>query len=398
MKKHITAGTAVALCALTAVGTFNVTLLGCRSGLNRLLPSYTAQQELYGKLGEIKQTVDEHYVGTYDVDKAVDMAATGFVVGIGDRWSSYLNAEQFEKYKLNFGGQLVGIGVSVSYDEGQQAIHISDVYEGSPAERAGLRRGDYILGADGKTVKDDGYNEVVNAVSGKEGTKVVLTVRYADGETDKITCERKKVDKVTVRGKMLDGHIGYLRIRDFDGGADTQFQEALQELLDEGADQLVFDVRFNPGGSVTVLANMLDRLLPEGPIITLKPKGGEGGKEYTSDENEIDLPMAVLVNAESISAAEFFPAALQEYGKAVIVGDKTIGKGYSQRQYPLSDGSALILSDQMYYTPKGKNLAGVGITPDVEIPLPEEKYSNFEFLEPGDDDQLQAALQALGDR
>ncbi|MGE4548463.1 MAG: S41 family peptidase, partial [Intestinibacillus sp.] len=182
---------------------------------------------------------------------------------------------------------------------------------------------------------------------------------------------------------------------DFAGGTDTQFHTALQALLNEGAKKQLFDVRFNPGGSVNVQSNMLDELLPEGTIISLKPKSGEGGETYTSDANEIDLPMAVLVNADSISAAEFFPAALQEYGKAVIVGDKTIGKGYSQRQYPLSDGAALILSDQLYYTPKGKNLAGVGITPDVQVSLPEDQYKNFEFLEPADDDQLQAAIKAL---
>ena len=396
MKKQITGGTAAALCALTAVATFNVTLLACRSGFNSLLPSYTSQQEVYGKLGEIKQTVDEHYVGSYDVKKALDVAATGFVIGVGDRWSTYLTAEEYKQYKLNFDGKLVGIGVSVSYNETQNVIRISDVYEGSPAEKAGLIRGDEILGAEAKTIALDGYHAVVTAVGGAEGTKVTLTVRHAaDGATDKVICERKKVNKTTVRGSMLDGDIGYLRIQDFDGGTDTQFYAALQKLLGEGAKKLIFDVRFNPGGSVKVLSNMLDELLPEGTIITLKPKNGEGGETYTSDANEIDLPMAVLVNADSISAAEFFPAALQEYGKAVVVGDKTIGKGYSQRQYPLSDGSALILSDQLYYTPKGRNLAGIGITPDVQVSLPEDKYKNFEFIEPADDEQLQAAIKAL---
>lgn len=396
MKKQITAGTAVALCALTAVSTFNVTLLACRSGLNSLLPSYTVQQEVCGKLGEIKQTVDQHFVGTYDVKNALDMAAAGFMVGVGDRWSSYLTAEEYREYQLNFSGQLVGIGVAVSYDEEQNKIRISDVYEGSPADKAGLRRGDQILGAGDKTLAKDGYNAVVAAVGGTAGTRVTLTIRHAaDGTTDTVTCERKKINKVTVRGTMLDNKIGYLRIRDFDGGTDTQFKNALQKLLDDGAKKLIFDVRFNPGGSVKVMANMLDELLPKGTIITLKPKDGEDGEVYTSDEQEINLPMTVLVNADSISAAEFFAAALQEYGKAVVVGDKTIGKGYSQRQYPLSDGSALILSDQMYYTPKGKNLAGVGITPDVQISLPEEKYKNFEFIKPADDDQLQAAIQVL---
>lgn len=396
MKRQITGGTAAALCVLTAIGTFNVTVLAMRSGLNRLLPSYTAQQAVYGKLGEIKDTIDTYFVGEYDEEEALNMAAAGYVLGIGDRWSAYLPAEQYEAYKLSFDGQLVGIGVAVTYDESEDAIHISDVYEGSPAEKAGLQRGDYILGADDVTVAQDGYAAVVSAVTGEENTEVRLTVRYAQsGDTAEITCARKKVDKVAVRGQMLADHIGYLRIHDFDGGADTQFLQEMRTLIDEGAEALIFDVRFNPGGSVAVLSNMLDALLPEGTIITLRPKTGDEEKVYTSDVDEVALPMAVLVNAESISAGEFFPAALQEYGKAVVVGEKTIGKGYSQRQFPLSDGSALILSNQMYFTPKGKNLAGSGITPDIEVELSREKQRNFAFLEPADDDQLQAALSAL---
>lgn len=399
MKRRIAGGTVVALCVLTAVATFNVTLLACRQGFNRLLPSYAAQQEIYGKLGEVKQIVDEHYVGTYDTDEALDMAATGFVVGVGDRWSGYLSEEEYQKYKLSFDGQLVGIGVSVLYDEKEDRIRITDVYEGSPAEKAGLVRGDEILGADEKSVAKDGYQAVVSAVGGKEGSKVAITVRHENSEkSDTISLVRKKVDKVVVRGEMLGGNIGYIRIRDFEGGADTQFDTALQQLLDAGAEKLIFDVRFNPGGSVRVMTNMLDKLLPEGTIITLKPKGEQEGEVFTSDADAIALPMAVIVNADSISAAEFFPAALQEYEKAIIVGEKTIGKGYSQRQYELSDGSALILSDQMYYTPKGKNLADSGIVPDVKVALSPDRAQNFEFLNPQEDDQLQAAIAAVNSK
>ena len=394
MKKHITPGTAAALCLLSAVAACNVTVLACRVEFNRAMPTASAQR-LYGKLGEIEQLVQDKYVGEFDEQKAVETAATGFVVGVGDRWSNYLSKEQYDAYKLDFAGKLVGIGVSVSYSRTTGETRITDVYDGSPAEQAGLQKGDLLLGAGDKTVEKDGYNAVVGAVHGEEGTEATVRVRHAEsGETETLRIRRAKVDKTAVRGRMLEGKTGLITIRDFDGGADKQFQAVLDDLLARGAEKLIFDVRFNPGGSVPVLANILDPLLPEGDIIRLEPKEGEG-KTYTSDAAALDLPMAVLVNAESISAAEFFPAALQEYGKAVVVGDQTIGKGYSQRQYVLSDGSALILSDQKYYTPHGKNLAGIGITPDVKVSLSDEAYQNYYFLTDEEDTQLQAAISAL---
>ncbi len=395
MKHQIPRGTAVALCLLTAVTTCQITLLACREGINGALPDYIAQQKLYTKLGEIQSLIEHNYVGEYDSEKLLDMAAAGMVVGTGDRWSSYLPKADYQSHQLNQEGALVGIGVSVYYDSDATALKIREVYPDSPAQAAGLQSGDEILAADGISVQEQGYAAVVQAVSGEADTAVTLQVqRAADGTAQTVTLNREKVSKTVVTAELLENHIGYIAIEDFDGGADTQFAAALEQLQQQGATAFVFDVRNNPGGLITVLVHILDPLLPEGEIVSLVEKDGTE-KDYTSDSQALQLPMAVLVNAKSISAAELFAAVLQEYGVATVVGEQTIGKGFAQRTYPLSDGSALVLSDQKYYTPKGKNLANIGITPDVEVELTDAQEQNFYAMTKQEDTQLQAAIQAV---
>lgn len=395
MSKGISKGRAAALCVLSAVAAFNVSYIVLNRQYQADLPDYEANNAIYGKLGEIRERVDELYVGQYDLQDAVDLACVGFVTGVGDRWSSYMSKEEYESYMTSLEGQASGIGVYTTYDQEQNRLRIIEVYEGSGAQEAGLQHGDEIVGAGDKTLEKDGYQAVIDAIAGDEGTDAQVTIKHADtGKTETLSIERREVEATMVTGKMLDDTTGYIYIYNFHQHADEQFEKVLQDLLNQGAQKLVFDVRNDPGGSVEVLANMLDPLLPEGTIMTLRAKDGTE-KVYSSDAEELDVPMAVLVNADSISAAEFFAAALQEYGKAIVVGEQTIGKGYSQRTYPLSDGSALRLSDNEYFTPQGKSLIGTGVTPDVSVELPAEKAQNFYFLSPEDDDQLIAARQAL---
>lgn len=395
MSKGISKGTAVVLCVLSVSTAFNASYLVMNRYYQNKLPDYEANNAIYGKLGEIRERVDDLYVGEYDVQDAVDMACVGFVTGVGDRWSSYMSKEEYESYTTSLEGQAFGIGVYTTYDQQENRLRIIEVYEGSGAEEAGLKHGDEIVGAGDKTLEKDGYQAVIDAIAGDEGTDAQVMIRHADtGETETLAIERREVTATMVTGKMLDDTTGYIYIYNFHQHADEQFEKVLSELLDQGAQKLIFDVRNDPGGSVEVLANMLDPLLTEGTIMTLRAKDGTE-KVYSSDAEALDLPMAVLVNADSISAAEFFAAALQEYGKAIVVGEQTIGKGYSQRTYPLSDGSALRLSDNEYFTPQGKSLIGTGVTPDISVDLPAEKAQDFYFLAPEDDDQLIAARNAL---
>ena len=396
MAHNISSSKAVALCALTAVTVFTISYIGMERRLESLLPGYQAEAEIYGKIGEIRRTIDAYYVGEYDEQDAVDMAAAGYVAGIGDQWSTYMYKESYDEYKLSFSGQSFGIGLFTSYVADKNELRIVEVFPGSDGETLALQKGDLILGAEGKTVDKDGYTEVVNAIAGEEGTKAQVTIyRTATGETETVEMERKTTEQVMATGWMLeDGKTGMVRIYNFRKGSETQMIDAVDALIEQGAERLVFDVRNNPGGSVESVCDALDYLLPEGDIMTLRTKGGDE-TIYRSDADEINLPMAVLVNADSISAAEFFAAALQEYDKAIIVGGQTMGKGYSQQNYVLSDGSALHLSDQEYFTPQGKSLIGTGITPDVPADAPEGFDLYFAAQE--DDPQLQASLSALDD-
>lgn len=394
MSKSVTRSTAAALCLMTAATTFTISYIGMQRRLDALLPGYQADAAIYGKIGEIRRTVDSYYVGKYDEQDAVDMAATGFVAGVGDRWSSYLSAEEYAQYKISFAGKSFGIGLFTSYAAEQQALRIVEVFPGSDGEALGLKKGDLILAAEGKTVAQDGYADTIAAIAGDKGTKASVTIRRATtGKTETVQMERKTTEQTMASGWMLeDGKTGFIRIYNFRRDSEKQLKTQLDRLIQQGAQRLIFDVRDNPGGSVESVCDGLDALLPEGRIMTLRTKAGKE-TVYDSDEKQVSLPMAVLVNAESISAAEFFAAALQEYGKAVVVGEQTVGKGYSQQNYELSDGSALHLSDQEYFTPKGKSLIGTGITPDV----PSKAPADFDIYFSGerDDVQLQAALGAL---
>ncbi|MDY3618570.1 S41 family peptidase [Agathobaculum sp.] len=350
-------------------------------------------QAVQEKLREIDALVAEKYVGEVDVKQVADYAAIGYLTGLDDKWSSYIPADQYAAYQLRNDGQGVGIGVSVMTTK--DSIHVYEVYDDSPAQQAGIEKGDYILAAEDKTIEKDGGEAVVEAVQGEAGTEVTLTVRKGEaGESKTLTMIRAVVTQKMAWGEMLDGKVGYLRITNFRNGSADQFDAALDTLLEDGAKSLIVDVRHNGGGKVKQMSQMLDRLLPEGTIMTLRTKTG-AETVYESDADMTDLPVAVLIDESSISAAEFFAAALQEYGRATLVGTHTTGKGRAQQTFALSDGSALNLSTEEYFTPKGNNLADKGIAPDIEVKLSDEQRANFYFLTPEIDPQLAKAVEIL---
>lgn len=382
-EKRVTLGGALALCVVTAAVTAGICLASLSWGT----------ETVGSKLRELDRIVSERYVGTVDEQAVADYAAVGYVAGLDDKWSSYIPAEEYEAYQLNSGGKGCGIGVTVITETGD--IHVSLVYDDSPAAAAGIEKGDYIVGAEGLTVAQDGADAVVDAIAGEAGTEVTVSVADTpDGAARELTMERAVVTQKMAWGEMLDDTVGYLRIENFHEGAAAQFQTALDGLLDAGAQALVIDVRHNGGGRVVEMSEMLDPLLPEGTIMTLRTKDGTE-TVYESDAEMLDLPLAVLVDAQSISAAEFFAAALQEYDRATLVGTHTTGKGRAQQTIELSDGSAVNLSVEEYFTPQGESLADVGIAPDVEVALSDEQAADFYFLDPQDDPQLQQAAALL---
>jgi len=392
-KKRLTIGTALMLILLAVTATFNITFVMAAEYFNQRLGDVEALQSKYQKLDEIMAIVDKYFVGDYDAAAAMDGAALGYVYGLGDEWSSYYTAEQTAQLMQSNENTYVGIGITISFAEADMYTVLS-VTDGGPAQQAGVQVMDVLTAVDGVSVTDfPTTDDVVNAVKGEEGTTVKITV-VRQGQLLDFEVQRAAVFNEMVTTRMLDGKIGYVAIDQFEKNIDVEFNTKVDELLSDGAEALIFDVRFNPGGYLTVMVNMLDKLLPEGTVISITDKAGKV-TEYRSVAEHLDVPMAVITNEYSVSAAEFFAASLQEYGVAEIVGTKTNGKGFAQNLFPLSDGSSVNLSTDRYYTPKGVSLAGVGVTPDHEVELTQEQLINFAQLTDEQDPQLQKAIEVI---
>ncbi|MBR4866308.1 MAG: hypothetical protein IKU11_06450, partial [Clostridia bacterium] len=263
----------------------------------------------------------------------------------------------------------------------------------SPADQAEILPMDYIVAVNGEAVADLGYEGAVNALVRDEGVKVNVTMSR-NGETTEKTLTCAEVIKQYIFSELMEGNVGYIRITEFSSGAQDGFLAAVENLISNGADSFVFDVRNNPGGDLNVLINILDRILPNKDLFIEEYQNGQR-YTFTSDETGLSYPMAVLCNQHSYSAAEYFAAVLQEYDIATIVGEATIGKGYGQSTIELSDGSAMVLSVIRYYTPEGRSLKEGGVTPDQEIALEEGQLALVGRMDPTEDAQLAAAVAVV---
>ncbi len=342
-----------------------------------------------------QKLIDQRFVGDYDEDTDLHMTLNAMVTGLGDRWSYYLTPDEAKQVREDRENAYVGIGVTVN-QEGENGLEILTVTPGGPAAEAGIQAGEIIQRVDGVAVTAENRSDVITAIRGEAGSSVTLTIADANGQTRDVTVTRSAIHGITAAWTMLDGNIGLVTIANFYQGTADLVKQGVDELQKQGAVGLIFDVRSNPGGYVSELTQILDYLLPEGVIFKTTAYNGKE-KEYTSDANCVDLPMAVLVNADSYSAAEFLAAQLQESVGAAVVGEKTSGKGYSQMLFDLPDGSAIGLSTARYFTGGGKSLIGTGLRPDPEISLTEDQQKDLLMgkLAHEDDPQLQAAIQTL---
>lgn len=356
-----------------------------------LLPENSGES----KLNTLEKLIQNYFIGEYDETEIEDAAANAMIDALGDRWSYYIPADSWQSYQEQMKNAYVGIGVTIRSREDGEGLDVEGVTEGGPAEEAGLKAGDRIVGVDGKSISGMAVSDVKTMIQGESGTGVKLTV-LRSGEELELEVTRREVKTPVATAKLLEGDIGYIKIANFNTNCADETIAAIEQMISEGATKLLFDVRYNPGGYASELVEVLDYLLPEGKIFT---RVDYSGKESTdmSDAHCIDLPMAVLVNADSYSAAEFFAAALSEYGVATVVGEKTVGKGYFQTTFQLPDGSAVGLSIGKYYTPKGESLAGVGITPDVEVAVTDEIAAGIYAgtLDLSEDPQALAAIDVL---
>lgn len=348
------------------------------------------------KLEELEMLITQQFIGEADPTLLEDAAADAMVKATGDRWSYYVPAADFAAMMENKNNAYVGIGITITANADASGFDIQRVEPNGPAKTAGLLPGDTLVEANGKSVSDLGLNGTRDVIRGTVGTTVEIGV-LRSGEKLTFTVERREIQQEVASYQMLDGNVGYIRITNFNANCARDTIAAIETLVDQGAESLIFDVRFNPGGYKSELVQVLDYLLPEGPLFrSLDYTGHESVDE--SDADCLKLPMAVLVNGDSYSAAEFFAAALAEYDWATIVGEPTVGKGNFQYTLPLSDGSAVALSVGKYFTPNNVSLADAGgLKPEVPVTVDEETAAKIyaRLLDPAEDPQIQAALEAL---
>lgn len=348
-----------------------------------------------GKLDRLENLIQERYIGEADGEAMEDAAAAAMVKATGDRWSYYIPASQYEAHKEQSENAYVGIGITIQQAEDGSGFLIVMVNQNGPAQEAGVQVNDLLIAVEDQDVREMTADQVRELIRGEAGTKVSLTV-MRQGEHQTLAVERRRIESAVATGQMLTDGIGLVKISNFDERCASESIAVIQKLQQEGAKKIIFDVRNNPGGYAEELVKLLDYLLPEGDLFRSVSYDGTE-KVDTSDADCLDMPMAVLINGSSYSAAEFFAAALQEYQAATIVGEPTVGKGVYQTTISLEDGSAVALSTGKYFTPKGNSLTDVGVTPDVRVDVDEETAEKIYYgtLGYADDLQIQAVIQVL---
>ena len=342
--------------ALTAGATYALTIGGIGS------KQYFDDAKAYV---EIEKIINENYIGSVDDDTLFNAAASAMVRSIDDKWSYYMSPEEYAAYKLTSSNEYAGIGISVKQNDSGD-FEIFSVDSGTPAEAAGLTSGQLIVSVDGQAVADMTLSEMQELIRSKLNKDFPMVVSDKKGNEVSVTVACEIIYKDPVSSRMLDGNIGYIKIANFEAGSSEGTINAIERLAAEGATSFIFDVRNNPGGLLSELVSLLDYLLPDGDLfISVDKQGNETVK--TSDKICLSSKMAVLVNANTYSAAEFFAAALQEYDWATIVGENTTGKARSQITLELSNGGAVHISTHKYLTPDRVDLSEVGgIKPDIE--------------------------------
>ncbi len=390
MNKKVSLGVTLSAVFIAIAVTFSVTMLLARQSFNSQLSNVSNKQAVYGKIYELDSVVKQNYLSADDIDynKLADGVAAGYMSGIGDKYAAYYSAEDYDELLAENSGKRSGLGINVRATETGDGMTVVSVYNGSPANVAGVKAGDIITAVDGKKVSDTGTDNALKTLRADEGTTVMMTVKRKD-QTLEIKATVSEYEIISVTSELID-EIGLIRISEFNSATVKQFEDELKSLQEKGIKSIMFDVRNNPGGTLDSVAEILDELLPSGPIVSATYADGTNKVLYTSDDNELKMRMAVIVNGETASAAELFAQALKDYNKAVIVGNQTYGKGVMQTTVRLTDGSAVKYTNAKFNPPKSENFNGVGVTPDVKVDLTSGNEGSYLA-----DEQIQAALAQL---
>lgn len=405
MQKKVSVGV-FTVCILLAIllSVMTTFVLTRESFVTRARTSDNSAENLAAKLTELDGRFNQHYIGETDYETAEKYVMSAYLAGTGDKYATYYTAEEYKEMMSASYGDSEGIGVSVIYNSEYGVIQIVEIFPDSPALAAGLEIGDLIayigIGENRESVAEIGYDAALTKLRGVAGTTAEFTVvRGENYETEvEFSIERGHYSEQTVLSHLYskDTSVGVIRISQFEGVTPEQFKNAVTELTAEGAKKLIVDLRNNPGGDRDSICQVLDCILPEGPLLRVKQSDGEIEVTNTSDASCIDIPIAVVVNGNTASAAELFTSAMRDYGRAKIVGTTTYGKGCMQTFYPLSDGSVFKVTTAMYYPPYSDNYDGVGIVPDREVELDESlQGKSLYVITDEEDNQLAAAYDIL---
>lgn len=358
-----------------------------KSGSGQVVGQYTEK-----KLEELKGLIDEVYLHEEEVDEEAltEGIYQGYIAALNDPYSAYYTAEETKEMMESTSGEYSGIGALMSQNRETGVITIANVYENSPAAEAGMKNEDILYKVEGEEVTGVDLSEVVTRVKGEEGTEVKMTLlRGADRQEIEITAVRRKLQTQTVSYEMKEGQIGYIRVSEFDEVTLEQFREAKAVLESQGMASMLIDLRGNPGGNLSTVCDMLREILPEGLIVYTEERDGERTEYKCDGKTPWEKPLAVLINGASASASEIFAGAVQDYGIGQLVGTTTYGKGVVQQLFPMTDGTMVKLTIAEYFTPKGRNIDGTGIVPDVEV-----EYV-YDETNPEADNQMEKALELL---
>lgn len=392
MSKKISIGITIMLIAIACTITFVLTSSFSLETYNNSVQDVKQREEIYKKLSTIDSFVRENYIDDVDQDNIMNAISEGYMNVMNDKYARYLSSEEYQQEKQQNDGFVVGIGITAKQDESGY-ICIDSIMTNSPAQEMGLEEGELIVAVNDTQVISAGYKDSVKAIAGDVDTSVKLTIR-SEGVDRDVVLTRKEIEIKSVLSKMIDD-IGYIQITEFNSKTTAQFNNAIQSLTKDGAKGIVFDVRNNGGGLLTPTLDILDELLPKGTIATATYKDNKTEVLGTSDSNEIDLPMVVLVNSRTASAAELFSSALRDYNKAQLVGTNTYGKGVMQQTYELQDGSSIAFTTATFQTTVTPNFDGVGLKPNYEVALENDTVSDLRNLDETTDPQLKKALEIV---
>ncbi|NDL67651.1 S41 family peptidase [Anaerotalea alkaliphila] len=364
-----------------------------RSGLPLTSREY---RDVGDKMRELGRVLEEHYLEEVEVQAMEEEALRGFVAGLGDPYTTYFSQEEYSSFLEKMEGSYEGIGVVISYGESEEEILVVAPFPGTPGAMAGIQPGDRIMEVDKEPVSGMSLDMIVERIKGEKGTQVSLTLyRKRTEETLEVQVTRDVIDVPTIDHAMLEDQIGYIQIAGFEENTYDQFKEALEDLEGQGIKGLVVDLRNNPGGFMHIVAAIGNELVPEGMIVYTEDKNGERSELKSDNKTPFDKPLVVLVNEYSASASEILAGAVKDRGVGTVVGVQTFGKGLVQRNFELGDGSAVKVTIAKYYTPNGSYINGVGIAPDVVLPLEEAPEGAEQAEGPVMDNQLQKAVEII---